>query len=88
VPVSVSVPVGDGPYRQDAYATSLTPRSYVADAESSIGFQPVLCGCSTPRWGPLLLSKPATPTDPSKARLSSHLGRSLANTALTFSGSK
>jgi hypothetical protein len=40
----VQVPVGDGPDRQDAYAKLLTPRSYVADAQSSIGFQPVLCG--------------------------------------------
>jgi len=27
--------------RQDAYATLLAPQSYAADAQSSIGFQPV-----------------------------------------------
>jgi len=32
---------GHAPYRQDAYATLLAPPSTVADAQSSIGFQPV-----------------------------------------------
>jgi len=30
--------------REDAYATLLTPQSYVAAAQSSIGFQPVFSG--------------------------------------------